>query len=77
MENREYGKDAVSAKFIYNNNIWAWSGHEISLYIILIDDGDLLRLCGRIVINLIFYCVPIDIPLHIALNKTHWNCCHP
>jgi hypothetical protein len=32
MENREYGKDAVSAKFIYNNNIWAWSGHEISLY---------------------------------------------
>jgi hypothetical protein len=75
MENREYGKDAVSAKFIYNN-IWAWSEHEISLYY-LIDDGDLLRLCGRIVINLIFYCVPIDIPLRIALNKTHWNCCHP
>jgi hypothetical protein len=46
-------------------------------FIILIDDGDLLRLCGRIVIILIFYCVLIDIPLHIALNKTHWNCCHP
>jgi hypothetical protein len=32
MENREYGKDAVSAKFIYNNNVCAWSEHEISLH---------------------------------------------
>jgi hypothetical protein len=76
MENSGYGKDAVSSKLIYNN-ICGWSEHEISVHYLNRDDGDLLRLCGRILINLIFYCVPIDIPLHIALNKTHWNCCHP